>query len=213
MIGNIKPFDLSKMKPCSSIFIVGPRNSGKSVLIKDILSHTCNKIGAVVSPLDKFEHFYDKFIPNDLIRDEYDDSIISGLMQKQYNDTSIVLDDCLNTRNFIGRSSLANLFLWHRHYKLQPILSSQIPKLAPLMIRINFDFIFILKNNNKSDREKIFNDYTDIFSNIYQFETVLDACTEDYRCLVIDNTTRTDKIEDQIFYYKANSVDIECIDR
>ena len=36
------------------------------------------------------------------------------------------------------------------------------------------------------------------------FEKVLDACTENYGCLVIDNTVNTNAISEQVFFYRAD---------
>lgn len=35
------------------------------------------------------------------------------------------------------------------------------------------------------------------------FSRVMDKCTEDHGCIVLDNTSPTSKIEDSIFWYKA----------
>ena len=32
----------------------------------------------------------------------------------------------------------------------------------------------------------------------------MDACTEDFNCLVINNNAKSNKIEDQVFWYKAD---------
>ena len=37
------------------------------------------------------------------------------------------------------------------------------------------------------------------------FCQVMDQCTENYECLVIDNTTKSNKLEDTVFWYKANT--------
>ncbi len=36
------------------------------------------------------------------------------------------------------------------------------------------------------------------------FAQVMDQCTENFECLVIDNTTKSNKIEDMVFWYKAD---------
>ena len=35
------------------------------------------------------------------------------------------------------------------------------------------------------------------------FCKVMDACTENYECLVLDNTVKSNKIQDCVFWYKA----------
>jgi hypothetical protein len=75
----------------------------------------------------------------------------------------------------------------------------------PPDLRTNIDYTFILKNNNANDREKLYKHYAGMFPTREIFEHVLDSCTEDYNCLVIDNTSQSNKLEDQIFFYKAGS--------
>ncbi len=36
------------------------------------------------------------------------------------------------------------------------------------------------------------------------FCQVMDQCTEDYNCLVINNNAKSNKLEDQVFWYKAD---------
>ena len=42
-----------------------------------------------------------------------------------------------------------------------------------------------------------------MFENEKQFKNTLLKCTENYGFLVLDLTTRSNKIEDQVFYYKV----------
>ena len=36
------------------------------------------------------------------------------------------------------------------------------------------------------------------------FNQVMNACTENYDCLVLDNTSKSNKIQDCVFWYKAS---------
>ena len=42
-----------------------------------------------------------------------------------------------------------------------------------------------------------------IFPSFDMFCKVMDACTENYECLVLDNTVKSNKIQDCVFWYKA----------
>ena len=42
-----------------------------------------------------------------------------------------------------------------------------------------------------------------MFPTFESFCQVMDQCTENYECLVIANNARSNKLEDQIFWYKA----------
>ena len=39
------------------------------------------------------------------------------------------------------------------------------------------------------------------------FQSIMDQCTENYECLVIHNNAKSNKIEDQVFWYKAEGHD------
>jgi len=43
-----------------------------------------------------------------------------------------------------------------------------------------------------------------MFTNFEIFNQVMNQCTENYECLVIDCKTQINKIEDQVFWYKAS---------
>ena len=43
-----------------------------------------------------------------------------------------------------------------------------------------------------------------MFPTFESFSQVMDQCTENYECLVINNTAKSNKLQDQVFWYKAN---------
>ena len=45
--------------------------------------------------------------------------------------------------------------------------------------------------------------YAGMFPNFDMFCQVMDQCTENYECLVINNNAKSNKLEDQVFWYKA----------
>ena len=44
-----------------------------------------------------------------------------------------------------------------------------------------------------------------MFTTFESFCQVMDQCTENYECLVIANNAKSNKLEEQIFWYKASS--------
>jgi hypothetical protein len=69
--------------------------------------------------------------------------------------------------------------------------------------RSNVDYIFVCKENKKDNIEKLYKYYFGIFEKLADFKKVLLSCTNDFGCIVLDNTSRSNKIEDQVFWYKA----------
>ena len=48
-----------------------------------------------------------------------------------------------------------------------------------------------------------------MFPNFETFNTVMDACTENFECLVIDYKAQSNKLQDQVYWYKANIKDFK----
>lgn len=211
---TIKKFDITKIQKDSIIITIGKRRTGKSFLIKDILYHNRDiPVGMVISHTDHLSHFYDKFIPSMFIHKNFSSSILKNLFKRQekaikdkWEDPHVflLLDDCLaDSQHWSKDEGIKEIFFNGRWYKILFILSMQAPMGIPPALRTNIDYTFILKNNNAADREKIYKHYAGVFGSKDIFNKVLDDCTEDYNCLVIDNTTHSNRLDEQIFFYKA----------
>lgn len=211
---EIKKFDMKKIKKDSVCCFIAPRRQGKSILIKDLLYHHQDiPAGLVISKTDKLCHYYDKFIPPILIHDKYKPELLDNLFERQKKalkdgwknpNCFLIFDDTLSEANQWKKDERINeIFYNGRHYKILFLLTMQTPMGIPPGLRGNIDYTFILRNTNAKNRKDLYENYAGMFSSKEIFEKVLDSCTENYNCLVIDNTTRSNKIEDQVFYYKA----------
>ena len=67
----------------------------------------------------------------------------------------------------------------------------------------NIDYVFILREPYISNRKRIYENYAGMFPTFESFCQVMDQCTENYECLVINNNAKTNKLDEQIFWYKA----------
>ena len=74
-------------------------------------------------------------------------------------------------------------------------------------LRTQVDYCFALRENVISNRERLHKYFFGVFPRFEEFSRVLDACTANYECLVIDNTVQSNAISDCVFWYKA-SVDL-----
>ena len=74
----------------------------------------------------------------------------------------------------------------------------------PPVLRTNIDYVFLLRENIQRNRKLLYDNYAGMFPNFEMFCSVLDQCTENYECLVICNCAKSNQIEDQVFWYKAD---------
>lgn len=214
---NIKKFDIKQIPNDSTMVFIGKRRTGKSFLMKDILYHKRNiPAGIVISHTETLSPFFQNFIPKMFIHNEYDPKILSDIFtrQKKAKDENwanpecfLVMDDCLSdSKNWSRDKFLKEVFYNGRHYKILYLLAMQEPMGIPPGLRGNIDYVFILKNNNPAQREKIYKQYAGVFPNFKTFNKILDICTKNHNVMVIDNVnTDSNNLEDLVFFYKAEA--------
>ena len=218
---NIRKFDLSTIEFNRKCVVIGKTGTGKSILVKDILYHQRNNIpvGQVISSTDSASPFYSKFIPKIVIHPEYNSSKLKKLVKRQKKmvkefgnvkkaSSFLILDDCLHEANAWQKDTIIkDIFFNGRHYALLFILTMQYPLGISPDLRTNIDYTFILREPIFKNRKKLYENYAGMFKSFDDFCTALDILTDDYGCMVINNRTNSNKLEDQVFYYKAKKRD------
>jgi hypothetical protein len=220
---RLRKFDMSRIKHDRVVVLIGKRDTGKSFLVKDLLWHHQNlPIGTVISGTEGANQFYSKVVPSMFIHEAYSPLIVANVLKRQKiiakkiaNDLAsrgsttvdprnfLILDDCLYDQSWIRDQNIRYLFMNGRHVHTMFILTMQYVMGIPPTLRSNIDFIFLLRENIVANRRRLYEQFAGMFPDFDSFSQVMDQCTENYECLVIDNTSKSNKIEDQVFWYKA----------
>ena len=227
---ELKKFDMKNIKFKSSetqgpvIVLIGRRDTGKSFLVKDLLYHHQDiPIGTVISGTEAGNGFYAKMVPKLFIHDEYNTAIIENILKRQkmvikqinkevaaYGRCNIdgrafvILDDCLYDNSWARDKLMRLLFMNGRHWKIMLVITMQYPLGVPPNLRTNIDYTFILREPYINNRKRIYENYAGMFPTFESFCQVMDQCTENYECLVISNNAKSNKLDDQIFWYKGD---------
>lgn len=220
---QLKRFDPSKIKSDSVCVWIGKRNTGKSYCLKDIMSyHRDIPVGVVISPTEKVNGYFSQFVPRILVYEEVSPETLKKFVERQtsvsaerkrelkkYGNSQIdsraflVLDDCLYDKRWIDNIYVRSLFMNGRHINTFFLITLQFSLGLPPVLRNNIDYVFIFRNNIRAEREKIYKHYAGMFPTFEAFEQVMQQTTENFECLVIDNKTQSNKLEDQVYWYKA----------
>jgi hypothetical protein len=228
---ELKKFDMKRITFLKDenkgpvIVLIGRRDTGKSYLVRDLLYHHRDiPIGTVISGTEAGNGFYASHIPKLFIHDEYSSNIIENILKRQKSvmkevqkqiqmyksskidpRTFVILDDCLYDNSWAKDKLMRLLFMNGRHWKVLLILTMQYPLGILPNLRTNIDYVFILREPYIANRKRIYENYAGMFPTFESFCQVMDQCTENYECLVIDNNVKSNKLSEQIFWYKADS--------
>lgn len=221
---DLTKFNMATIKDTSVIQFMGRRGSGKSFLLRNLCYfHRNIPCGTIISPTESSNEFFGKFVPSIFIFDEFQPEIIDRFVKRQVMITKkynkeiketgkstidpraiCILDDCLASSSlWLQDKNIRFLFLNGRHAHILFCLTSQYPLGMPPLYRTNIDYTFILREPIKSNRKRIYEAYAGMVPSLEMFETILDSCTENFECLVVNNCTTSNKLEDQLFWYKA----------
>jgi len=218
---ELSRFNINDIKDDKVVVLIGKRETGKSFLCKDILYHHSNiPVGQVISGTEAANEFYSQMVPKLFIHEEYQPQIIQNILKRQRMMLDkwkanksidprafLVLDDCLYDNSWTKDKNVRSLFMNGRHFKILFIITMQYALGIPPNLRTNIDFIFILRENYMSNRKRLYEHYAGMFPNFEMFCQVMDQCTENYECLVIHNNAKSNKLTDQVFWYKADPHD------
>jgi hypothetical protein len=205
-----------------TIVVIGKRGSGKSTLIADLMWYM-RKIPMFIcmSGTEEGNGFYGKHMHPLLIHGEYKKDIVSSLIRQQKDKlkkclkagidptsrpdlgTGLLLDDCGFKNGLFRQEDMRLLFMNGRHWKICFIVSLQYMMGIPPDLRTNIDFVFCLRENISANQEKLYKNFFGCFKKFSHFREAFEACTNNYECLVLDNTSKSTRVEDCVFYYKA----------
>jgi len=228
---ELKKFDMKNIsfKPNENkgpvVVLIGKRDTGKSFLVRDLLYYQQDiPIGTVISGTEEGNGFYGKMVPKLFIHNEYNTAIIENILKRQrtvlkqikneienYKRSNIdprafvILDDCLYDNTWARDKMMRLLFMNGRHWKIMLVITMQYPLGIPPTLRTNIDYVFILRENYIANRRRIYDNYAGMFPTFESFCQVMDQCTENYECLVINNNSKSNKLHDQVFWYKAEN--------
>jgi len=228
---ELKKFDMKSIsfKPNENkgpvVVLIGKRDTGKSFLVRDLLYYQQEiPIGTVISGTEEGNGFYGKMVPKLFVHNEYNTAIIENILKRQrtvlkqikkemetYKRSNIdprafvILDDCLYDNTWARDKMMRLLFMNGRHWKVMLVITMQYPLGIPPTLRTNIDYVFILRENYIANRRRIYENYAGMFPTFESFCQVMDQCTENYECLVINNNSKSNKLHDQVFWYKADN--------
>jgi len=187
-------------------------NTGKSTLITSLLYHKKNIIPVAVamSGTEDSNRTFSQFMPSLFIHNSYQESKINDFITRQkyakrylQNPWGVlILDDCTDDPKVFQKPLQQSIFKCGRHWKMLYIVSLQYAMDIKPVIRSNVDGVFILREPSLVTRRKIWENYASIIPTFDLFCQIMDAVTQNYTALYIDNSSKSNIWTECVFWYK-----------
>lgn len=155
--------------------IIAPSNSGKTVLLIDILSKIHQEYDKMFffSRTMRLQPVYD-FVPRYMIHDDFDEDVIAEIWDQQtdahkqdkpLDKILIVLDDIIISEAYRKSKILQEIAVSGRHLNIVVILISQDMTSIRPIIRKNAFMVFAFQLASKKEREKLIDQFLSVESN------------------------------------------------
>lgn len=217
---RLKKFQPGTMQTNRICVMIGKKGTGKSTLVEDIMWFQQHiPVGAIMSATEEANEAYSKMAPPLFIYKDFDADALQRLINRQKKMKSmfkqngdklpfdhrafLLIDDCMYDKKNFRSPLIRELFMNGRHWDLFVLITIQYLMDITPEVRTNTDYVFALKEGIRKNREKMWKEFFGVFPSFAMFDELFLEVTQDFRCLVLDTTRPSNKIEDMVFWYKA----------
>jgi hypothetical protein len=222
---RIPRYDPNRMKPDATVLVVGPRRTGKSTLVLDLLYSLREHIFASIAqtPTCETAEELSKIIPWSCIHDDFDPAALERAVNamKQLVNTDrklaaklggekdrrillVLLDDCMADPKNLKYKVIQDIFYNGRHYDLFFLNVMQQMMDMPPKFRTNTDIIICTYDSAPDNQERLWRYFfKTAYPRLEQFRRVYAAVTANFGCIVLDRTIRGVPDEQKVFWYRA----------
>jgi energy-coupling factor transporter ATP-binding protein EcfA2 len=206
--------DTLRLRPCSSVALLGRRGTGKTTWGKRLLGFLRHDIKRFVVICGNKEnmHAWAELVGSSFVvlknldylkklRDYQMDKVVDGKVSKKHW-LCIVTEDCGSDRKYMNSEVKKDLQANGRHYGITQIDILQfLYQLVPEN-RDQIDYLGVLRTANEDNIKRIQKEFVSL-CDLRTFKYVLTSCTIDYGMCWIDNTLTPSKIEDHVFFARS----------
>lgn len=223
---RIRPFKPASIKPDSVMLFMGPRRTGKTTSMVDILSHLKDKLYAAQlhTPTQDTRDALSNCMPFSLFFDDFNIIAIRNLVDTMRTFTNgekakakredrdpenryvmLLLDDCMADRKRLKSTEIRDIMYNGRHENIMLVMVVQYMMDIDSNLRGMIDYVFATRDETPDNIERLWKYFFKTAFPVYDvFQRVYRKVTQNFGVLVYDRTiTNATTPMDKVFFFRA----------
>lgn len=213
---RITPFKPAEVGPNKVWIILGPRGSGKSVLLRQLMYIMRDRFDFALGMTNTRDtaDMFRTFLPHHFVFDQgYDDAVADNYLQmcKKLDDvgkvrhSALLEDDVMGDSKFLNSTTQKEMHFNGRHWNQTLICTSQNPMCHRPNLRSQADVVISMAFTSHTDIKKLYEHWfsTQGFEKVDEFAAVFRSCTENFGCIVLDRTSVDKTVNGCIHHYRV----------
>ena len=195
----------------NKILIIGPKNSGKTVLIKDLIIELQDSVEEIhyisFSLSDEIFPFRIYKGIKEFDAEKYIEYARSKNKDNNKYKTMLIFDGSI-FKNSLEDKFLCELIFHSKCYNIILIISMQFPMGLSPEFRNTIDTIFLFNNHTISNEKRLYNHYCSMFPNFEIFKKYYNKITQNHGTMVIDQTHNNYNFDmsNMIYGYRVDNI-------
>jgi hypothetical protein len=213
---RLAKWDPSSVQPHRKILFIGRSGGGKSVAMRHVLYHIREQIDMAVgfTPTEETRLALERFIPPSCVHDSLDLGVIERAFTTQKallergkeRSLALIADDCAFDKQVWRSPTIRSAFMNGRHYRTCLVLSMQYMMDLSPDLRTNVDYVISTAENIHANKRRLWQSFFGVFRTYSEFDQVFSAATQDWSCIVLDQTQPSASVASSVFWWKADPV-------
>lgn len=212
---KIQRFDPEKqLKEHRICLFIGRRGTGKTKLMEDIMYRLKDRLdfGLCMTPTEETAGMFRQHVPDTWVYDGFNTARLEQMLAmqrvasaagKRPRSLFLITDDCGFDRSAFKGKAIRDLFMNGRHAKITYLNAMQYCLDVTPDLRTQIDYVFCLKESIISNKQRLWKSFFGMFERYEDFSRTMDRCTDNFSCIVLDQTSPTSRIEDCVFWYRS----------
>ena len=201
----------TRLKPHRKILYIGASGKGKSVAMRAILrAMPPVDLAIAFTPTDDTAADLGRILPRSCIHDSFDLDIVERSLNLQRQlahkgrSLCLIADDCGFDSAAWRSKTIRSLFMNARHNRVSLHLAIQQCLSIEPSLRNNVDYVICTACGNHQEKRKLFHSFFGVFPDYATFDIIFQSCTQNFSCIVLDQTQASPSILNSIYYFKAD---------